>query len=354
MAQPGKLISTLLALEILTANGLVTAPMLEHSITKNIGKFEWPKLQKFKFVHIPKAAGTSVYKFGLANSVRPGVVPTWGEQRLVLTKNDTAKDARAGRRRTRKTDKMMLIKGTRRLGLCNSWHIPPRWRNKSLVLKPGAHGFAFVRDPFERLVSQALFLRMPCNNNSLPRYIHDHVAKASAPAGYALNDCHYIPQVDYLHHRNGTPIDGLMPICFEDLAEVMGQVFPGKSFGVHAWDHHGCHPRFTDETQKLIRKYYARDFEMRKVLCPTARLEKKRQERTPPLEGHGGKHLGPGLESTAALQYVIKLGAAGLISEQNEAKLAERLASGAGTMASALSFLTSPKLLLGVRSLLVR
>ena len=127
-----------------------------------------------------------------------------------------------------------------------------------------------------------------------------------------------------------------------------------KSFGVHKWDHHGCHPRLPDETQKLIRKYYARDFEMRKVLCPTAKLEKKRQERTPPLEGYEGKHLGQGLESTAALQYVIKLGAAGLISEQNEAKLAERLASGAGTMASALSFLTSPKLLLGVRSLLVR
>ena len=286
----GQMFGSVLALEIVAAHGLVTVPSPGHSITRNIAEFEWPMLQNFNFVHIPKNAGTSVYLFGLQNNV------VWGEERLVIPKRIPS------RCRTKLLDKVKFPYTRRKEegaiihGECNSWHIPPclrpKGRGDTTLQQPGARGFAFVRDPFDRIVSEARFRHVPCNG-LMDSYIRRELTKV-AEGSYFRNDCHFVPQADYFVHKNGTLIDGLMPICFEDLAEVMNQVFPGKTFNVHKWGHHhGCSLNMSVETTALIKKHYAHDFKMREVLCPMNRLEVKHRELTSELSRH--KEATPGI-----------------------------------------------------------
>merc|ERR1712070_183832 len=92
-----------------------------------------------------------------------------------------------------------------------------------------------------------------------------------------------------------------------DLTEVMGHVFPGKSFGVHKWDHHGCKVKMSVETTALVKKYYASDFKMREAVCPIDRLEVKHQELASKISGKKDTKMDQQLDNSSLMAASAKL-----------------------------------------------
>jgi len=152
--------------------------------------------RRLEFIHIPKNAGTAVEMAGRNAGV------AWGAAAILL--------------RTRRS----MPNGSR----CSRYHEPPELFERLHNANPYSHADAFciTRHPYDRAVSEYTYLLgvrwgrkfanvhgtglydyPPCSEEGL----NENVQRAAAlvQAGhYYIDDCHHVPQVDYIWGRTAT------------------------------------------------------------------------------------------------------------------------------------------------------
>ena len=127
------------------------------------------------FIHIPKNAGTYIEDLGKENDY------AWGRHNRVTEKDSNNIS-------------------------CSHWHVPPRYmKDKGANLYKDSHTFCVLRDPYERIVSEFKYAYRAkkefITKENLNKYIHTlpDIIKKNKFA----QDCHLIPQHEYIYDENG-------------------------------------------------------------------------------------------------------------------------------------------------------
>ena len=121
-----------------------------------------------------------------------------------------------------------------------------------------------IRDPISRAVSEARFRHIPCSTPALDRYLRRQLARIQKGA-VAFDDCHWIPQFEYVTNIEGVMDPTTHIICFEEFPATLGRIF-GHPFDVHKKNRH-CGARLSPPTVALIRDVYNDDFVLRRRYC---------------------------------------------------------------------------------------
>jgi len=169
------------------------------------------------FVHIPKNAGTSIEIAGITNGIN------WGSMHLEFAGYQTMPDNSS----------------------CSRYHVPPRLLPQP---NPYTHGslFCLTRSPYDRAVSEykyllsadwgkeyattystGLYERPECSAAGLNHFVQTAL-KAYRSGQMYIDDCHHVPQVEYVYDKDGTQlckhvlrIEDL-PMAFDELMEEHG------------------------------------------------------------------------------------------------------------------------------------
>ena len=195
----------------------------------NFGNDERKSDRELKFIHIPKTGGTSVVLWGIENGYN------WGRKDSNKPECNT-KDGK--------------------------WHCPAEYWD------PKHEYFCIVRDPYSRLVSEANYENLlrrkkgldDINPEGLNDFLVDMITKHS---DNMRETTHYIPQYKYVYKENGEPLCTHI-IKYENLnSEFKKLLNTDKNLkkamtgdGINKIEH------LNNKTKELIRKVYAKDFEI--------------------------------------------------------------------------------------------
>ena len=133
------------------------------------------KRYEMTFIHIPKNAGTFIEELGKENGYKWGIY------------NDFTKKPKPNNR-------------------CSHWHIPPRYfKDDDKKYFKNSKSFCIFRDPHERIISEFKYINRRNKNivtkDNLNKYIHSLPNKIEKDK--LAQDCHLIPQYEYIYDTNG-------------------------------------------------------------------------------------------------------------------------------------------------------
>lgn len=256
----------------------------------------------FTFVHIPKTAGTAIEKVGKSIGV------VWGhdydEKRWniikELEKEDKSKAASFPAVKSNHPDINVCDKGCACKNGCCWWHIPPKYLTDFRPYYMPPVRFCIVRNPISRVLSQYSWL----GSSTCPETVEDLRARDAYiikklqlfrnQSKANLDDCHYIPQIEYIaagitetYFRDfwsrplsqGEAIekiqslqydgDGDLQQCnlvarFEHLTEDMSLISKWTNYDLTIpWQNPStdkCNVSLSTKTIELIREVYSEDF----------------------------------------------------------------------------------------------
>mmetsp|Transcript_32386 Transcript_32386/g.69023 ORF Transcript_32386/g.69023 Transcript_32386/m.69023 type:complete len:287 (-) Transcript_32386:107-967(-) len=235
--------------------------------------------QLVRFIHIPKAAGTSIGYFSLG-VYSDGVHPnnkTWGVMDTSLLNQGDCHSSSNNRPECRSCVKDGVhskAKGSPGSAKCVNWHIPPKLMEDGGAHFQGTTNFCVVRNPFERVISQYVYGGGNCTKEALNLQVvetlKDALKVASTGMVFADGACHWIPQSMYLQ-KGSEP--GCKEIVFMDrgdgfesnFQELMHHLGVPGHLDEHMRDNHNkCSlgvDAFSHETIDLILQYFKDDFE---------------------------------------------------------------------------------------------
>lgn len=183
------------------------------------------------FVHIPKNAGSTIAELFRRNGYAVGQY----DERLKL--------------KTKRS--------------CSAWHIPPIQNPAIRFSKQPT--FMIVRNPIDRIVSQYNYVS---DKDSLKygKNINFYIQHALLSSKKTFDDCHFIPQYEYLYDAHGSKVENILR--FENLRDDFNSFSDAHQLGFRMGpnDHRNKKKRGATrddlwyETIRLIETVYRRDF----------------------------------------------------------------------------------------------
>jgi hypothetical protein len=177
------------------------------------------------FIHVPKTAGQSIEQFFME---RLGLDRKTGRNHLVMGQNT---DRDCG------TRKLCHLSATEYM-TCG--HLTPQEFD-------GMFKFAFVRNPYERLVSEYLY-----RNYFSHHSFRDFVLNKMPPPGWGDQYRHVMPQYDLLHDADGRLLVDFVG-RFENLAEDFAQVCATLGFEDAELPHRNQSDKASRQRKRWIR-----------------------------------------------------------------------------------------------------
>lgn len=135
--------------------------------------FQKDNKSEIYFIHIPKNAGSTIEKVFKKNGI---LLSKYNFNFHAISEN-----------------------------ICSQWHLPPKYLPK-FNFKDYKLTFCIIRDPLERLVSEANYL----NIKDINKFIKENLINDNFNF-----DCHLIPQSEYIYDYYGNEIDEIL--IFENL-----------------------------------------------------------------------------------------------------------------------------------------
>jgi hypothetical protein len=179
-------------------------------------------LKELYFVHIPKNAGTTVEEMFKQYNIE------------------------LGKYKINKTDLF-----------CSEWHIPPKY-NKNINFK-NYITFCIVRDPIDRIVSEANFKNVDDINIFIKKYLQ-------FKPNYSF-DCHLLPQTEYIYDYYGNKIENILQ--FNNFKYDIENFIKKYKLNITYVDtfQNISNKKFTisdinNENLLLIKEYYKDDFKL--------------------------------------------------------------------------------------------
>jgi len=220
-----------------------------------------------ELVHIPKNAGSSVEMAGLAHAINWGIFSLNYEGYQVMPDGN----------------------------LCSRYHVPPALFASKPSPYLNRHTFCVTRDPVDRALSEYKFLLVQpwgptfadvyqnglytypaCSDEGLNHFVQTALMAYQSGSRY-LDDCHHLPQVDYIYGQDGSQmcehilrLDSLSA-DFEVLMAQYG--YPVRIGGFNQLDSSDtCNDltrqAFTHQTLQMLRTVYADDFRLLNYTAP--------------------------------------------------------------------------------------
>mmetsp|Transcript_19592 Transcript_19592/g.29233 ORF Transcript_19592/g.29233 Transcript_19592/m.29233 type:complete len:394 (+) Transcript_19592:72-1253(+) len=214
------------------------------------------------FIHIPKNSGTAIELLGKRNGIK------WG-----------------------KWDTSNRIQVTPR-NVCSRWHRIPTG------VATGTKAFCVMRDPVDRLMSQIKWQLLRSRSAKYLKKCPDVEELNWFPQKYARvgrqQDCHYIPQVEYIRHCDhilrfshlANDFEKLMKLYGLDHLRLEDQKDVNNSTAYLLERFHDCpmdkltKDYLTEMSMKIIRRYYDHDYRILSELDESTVFRKSEQIRS--------------------------------------------------------------------------
>mmetsp|Transcript_138170 Transcript_138170/g.358959 ORF Transcript_138170/g.358959 Transcript_138170/m.358959 type:complete len:348 (-) Transcript_138170:145-1188(-) len=152
---------------------------------------------------------------------------------------------------------------------CSVWHIPPLMDSMLAGQYQGCDTFCVVRSPVERFISQYKFRGGPCNQEVFAKDSRKKLAQLRSDSGRYIDDCHYLPQVEYVFGRADLQNHTMRPFCqhvlkqenlVEDFNALMARFSLPLTLQAHSYEMDTCKIPVARDVRKGIEDYYAEDF----------------------------------------------------------------------------------------------
>jgi len=166
---------------------------------------------------------------------------------------------------------------------CSSWHVPPRYLGNPEDYYSGSPVFCVVRHPYERIVSEykyqlaidygryktTVYDKEPCTEEGINHFVQTTLQKVLSGDPF-LNDCHMIPQNEYVWGVDRQWCTEVLHI--ENLADAFNNLMATHGYTVHM-DDINMHMKstvcpllsrgnLTNETKRLVNLVYLEDFRL--------------------------------------------------------------------------------------------
>lgn len=215
------------------------------------------------FLHIPKTAGTSVEEVSLkATSTQKSSLRAWGM-------HDESLSCSHPYRFKRGLGCMFPGLPANQWGnqqqRCSAWHTPPAWDGQLAESYAGCTTFCIVRDPVQRMVSEASFRLLNCNSTQFDEYLQSSFLERQRRA--TANDCHLLPQSEYVYGGKflGEPGNYCQRVLkmenlSEDFARLMDEFEIDAELKHSDTFKHNCNVELSKATKETIWNMYGDDF----------------------------------------------------------------------------------------------
>jgi len=247
----------------LAGRQLVTVGAGQSVSLESLHRLEGKGGRCLNFLHIPKTAGTSVEEVSLrATSARSGGLRAWGMHDESLRCSYPYQFKRG---LGCKFPGLPANQWGNQQQRCSVWHTPPAWDVQLAEAYAGCTTFCIVRDPVQRMVSEASFRLLNCNSTQFDEYLQSSFLERQKRV--TANDCHLLPQSEYVYGGKflGEPGNYCqrvlkMETLSEDFARLM-QEFEIDAELTHSDTYaHNCDVKLSEATKETIWNMYGDDF----------------------------------------------------------------------------------------------
>jgi len=183
------------------------------------------------FIHIPKNGGTSIENTGKEHNIN------WGKNLKLNLKEKR----------------------------CSYWHLPIKYINpkyyKNKVL------FCIVRNPYNRIVSEYKFItknKKKLSGKNLNLFVKEKLEEYKNDK--FINDCHIMPQTEFIKDKNGKLLKNLEILKFENLENDFQKLLKKYNYPKMNLRNDNKTPKditykdLNDESINLINDFYSEDF----------------------------------------------------------------------------------------------